>query len=72
MKLYEEKELADFLYDMYVNFGQFSVIDFVRSRQEHGQLTQVVWDNCDGCDDYLPTLDKACLVCGGSTDRRGQ
>lgn len=65
MKLYEEKELADFLYEMYVNFGQFSVIDFVRSRQENGQLTGIEWHDCNGCDWHTPFEDKACLVCGG-------
>lgn len=65
MKLYEEKKLADFLYEMYINFGQHSVINFVKDRQSNGQLSDVVWDNCSGCEEYSPIEEKACLICGG-------
>ena len=65
MKLYEEKELADFLYEMYVNFGQHAVIDFVRNRQESGQLPEASWQECEGCETLSPVHEGACLVCGG-------
>ena len=64
MKLYEEKELKDFMYEMYENFGQYAVLNFVKDRQENGQLSHVKWHDCDGCDNYSAFEDNACLVCG--------
>ena len=60
-----EKELKDFLYEMYVNFGQYSVLNFIKDRQENGQLLHINWENCAGCETYSAFEDKTCLVCGG-------
>lgn len=62
----KDKELTEFFYNMYEQFGQSAVINFVEDRQSNGQLSDVVWDNCSGCEEYSPILDKACLVCGGA------
>ena len=60
----QEKEITDFFVTMYDNFGQFSVINFVKDRQENGQLLQATWKDCDGCDWHTPFISNACLVCG--------
>ena len=60
----KDQELPKFFYDMYEQFGQWAVINFVKDRQDNKQLSQVSWDNCGGCEEYTPVLDKACLICG--------
>ena len=61
----KDEELFTFFATMYDKFGQFAVIDFVRSRQENGQLQDVHWQDCNGCDYYTPFISTNCLVCGG-------
>jgi hypothetical protein len=61
-------DLMKFFYTMYEEFGQFAVIDFVRSRQENEQLKQITWKDCDGCDWHTPYLENGCLVCGASNE----
>jgi hypothetical protein len=62
------EDLTKFFYTMYEGFGQFAVIDFVRSRQDNQQLLQVTWKDCDGCDWHTPYLEDSCLVCGASNE----
>lgn len=57
--------IVEFLETMYSNFGQWSVINFVKDRQQNGQLQHVHWDECGGCELYSPFLNVNCLVCGG-------
>jgi hypothetical protein len=64
MKLYEEKELSDFLYEMYVNFGDGSVRKFVKDRQDNQQLLHIKWQDCDACEIEQPVEEVTCLVCG--------
>jgi hypothetical protein len=59
------QDIPDFFQKMYEQFGQFSVIDFVKSRQENGDLKQVNWKDCVGCEFYTPYFASSCLVCGG-------
>jgi len=61
----KEKLLSDFFYEMYEEFGQYSVINFIRDRQSVGQLSEVIWAECGGCETESPIRDKTCLVCGG-------
>lgn len=61
----DNKDMSQFFYQMYERFGQWSVINFVRDRQLNGELTQVSWADCPNCEEHIPVLDKACLVCGG-------
>ena len=65
MSKMKERLLSDFFYEMYENFGQHSVINFIRDRQNVGQLSEVMWAECKGCEEWSPIYDKACLVCGG-------
>ena len=58
-------ELSNLCYKMYELFGQWSVINFVKDRQDNGQLQNVDWLDCDSCEEYSPFLDVKCLVCGG-------
>jgi hypothetical protein len=60
-----DKELFIFFATMYEYFGQWSVINFVKDRQENKQLQHIVWIECNGCDWPTPFLDTNCLVCGG-------
>ena len=64
MKLNDELELKDFLYKMYENFGQYSVLDFVKNRQDNGDLLHLQWNDCDGCDNHSAFEDNVCVVCG--------
>ena len=52
--------------DMYEMFGQFAVINFIKDRQDNGQVLHVTWNDCDGCDWHTPFLYSNCLVCGES------
>lgn len=60
-----DEQLFDFCYKMYEEFGQWSVINFVKDRQENGQLQHIHWQDCNGCDWHTPYLGTNCLVCGG-------
>jgi hypothetical protein len=50
---------------IYTEFGQQAVLNFVRDRQENGQLLDVIWETCGGCDCVSPFRDDLCLMCGG-------
>jgi hypothetical protein len=56
---------ADFFNMMYEEYGQWAIINFVKERQSAGDLSNVVWVDCKGCEYFSPFMDDACLVCGG-------
>jgi hypothetical protein len=60
-----DKELSKFFNLMYDEFGQWAVMDFILARQSIGQLRNVKWKGCEGCEVFAPFLKNNCLVCGG-------
>ena len=60
-----DKQLIKFFEKMYSEFGAHSVVTFVLSRQELGQLPHVKWTYCNDCEFACPYLQDTCLVCGG-------
>ena len=57
--------MHEFFYKMYEEFGQWAVINFVKDRQDNGQLQNISWKECTGCEFYTPYMGNDCLVCGG-------
>jgi len=55
-------ELCEHIYHA---FGQYAVISFIEERQSAGYLSDVIWQNCLGCDYKMPFYKLICLVCGG-------
>ena len=49
---------------IYEMFGQWAVINFIKDRQDNGQVLHAIWNDCDGCDWHTPFLNNNCLVCG--------
>lgn len=60
----DEYKLSQLCQDMYEMFGQWAVINFIKDRQDNGDLLYVKWKDCDGCDYHTPFLGHHCLVCG--------
>lgn len=56
--------LSEFCYVMYQMFGQFSVLNFIRERQNSGDLQQVTWNDCEPCEEWSAFDNSSCLVCG--------
>ena len=55
----------EFFYIMYERHGQWAVINFVKDRQDNGDLSDVNWKDCEGCEYYTPFMNDSCLICGG-------
>ena len=55
----------EFFSTMYERYGQWAVINFVKERQENGDLSNVNWKDCEGCEYYAPFMKDSCLICGG-------
>ena len=60
----DEYRLSQLCQDMYEMFGQHAVINFIKDRQENGDLLYVKWNECNGCEFNTPFLGNDCLVCG--------
>ena len=61
----DELTVPELFEQIYVKFGQWAVINLVKDRQDNGQLSDVGWKTCDGCEYDAPFYEESCLVCGG-------
>ena len=57
--------LPELCEQIYAGFGQWAVINLIKDRQDNQQLSDVDWKSCDGCEEWSPFYEEACLVCGG-------
>lgn len=52
-------------YEIYANFGQTAIENFIKDRQKEKQLLDVTWGLCSPCENYSsPIYEENCLICG--------
>lgn len=58
-------KFQELCYEIYANFGQTAVENFIIDRQKEKQLLDVTWGLCTPCEnDSSPIHENNCLICG--------